>query len=261
MKRIWLRIFAAKIAKDGRDREFILKDFVVNFRFRLVSGVKGKGKKMKAGRFTVFMVVSLVFFGVSAAIAAENPAGSVFKDPYNGGIKLPNGGGEPGNAYMAFIKALYSKNHMRICKLMADPAEVPQCLQQKQALDSYIAMFTQPISHKVLGGFMQGEEATLNVAYNHKGAPQNTGFVVMKKAKNRWVMSSSGGSGSANVSASASATMDLASGSSNGKCRCRAIAGGGIYRSCIWQMGVHGEKMTREILDGHIDIGNWTRSI
>ncbi len=74
-------------------------------------------------------------------------------------------------------------------------------------------MFTQPQSHKVLGGFMKGEEATLNVEYKHKGAPENTGFVVMKKVKNRWVMSSSGGSGSSNISAEASATTDLASGS------------------------------------------------
>ena len=179
---------------------------------------------MRTGRFSVFcrIIVSLVFallasgmvsFGVSAVIAAEKPASSEFKDPYNGGgIKLPNGGGEPGSAYTVFMRALYSKNYMRICKLMADPAELEQCLQQKQTLDMTIAMFTQPQSHKVLGGFMKGEEATLNVEYKHKGAPKNTGFVVMKKVKNRWELSSSGGSGSSNISAEASAATDLGSG-------------------------------------------------
>ncbi len=98
---------------------------------------------MRAGCFSVFrrIIVSLVFavlacglisFGVSAVIAAENPASSEFKDPYNGGIKLPNGGGEPGGAYMAFIKALYSKDHMRICKLMAEPADVPNVFSKSK---------------------------------------------------------------------------------------------------------------------------------
>jgi len=182
---------------------------------------------MRTVCFSVFrrMIVSLVFAvlacglissGVSAVIAAEKPARSEFKDPYNGGIKLPNGGGEPGIAYMAFINAAYRKDHKQICKLMADPAEVEQCLQQKEALDSYIAMFTQPKSHKVLGGFMKGEEATLNVAYSHDGAPQNTGFVVMKKMKGKWVISSSGGSGSGTVSAEASGQVDIGSSTVSG---------------------------------------------
>lgn len=180
---------------------------------------------MKRAFFSIFkrIIASLVFavlasvlisFGVSSVLAAEKPAKSEFKDPYNGeGIKLPNGGGEPGSAYTIFMRALYSKDHMRICKLMAEPADVPKCLEQKQALDMTIAMFTQPQSQKVLSGFMKGVEATLNVEYKHKGAPANTGFVVMKKVKNKWVLSSSGGSSSSNVSASASATTDMANGS------------------------------------------------
>ncbi len=180
---------------------------------------------MRTAFFSVFsrIIVSLVLavlasglisFDNSAVIAAEKHASSEFKDPYNGGgIKLPNGGGEPGSAYTAFIRALYSKDHMRICKLLAEPADVPKCLEQKEALNGTIGMFTQPISHKVRGGFMKGDEATLNVAYKHKGVPENTGFVVMKKTKNRWFFSSTGGSGSANISAEASGTTDLASGS------------------------------------------------
>lgn len=182
---------------------------------------------MRVVCFSVFrrMIVSLVFAvltcglifsGVSTVIAAENPAGSAFKDPYNGGIRLPNGGGEPGQAYMAFINAAYKKDHAQICKLMADPAEVPQCLQQKEALNSYIAMFTQPKSHEVLGGFMKEDEATLNVAYTFASAPQSSGFVVMKQMQGRWTISSSGGSGSGSISAEASGQTDLASSSTSG---------------------------------------------
>ncbi len=169
----------------------------------------------------VFAVLAcgLTSFGVSDAVAAENSASSAFKDPYNGGIKLPDGGAEPGRAYMAFITAAYAKDHAQICKLMADPAEVPQCLQQKEALDSYTAMFTQPTSHKVLGGFMKGEEATLNVAYTFASGTLSTGFVVMKQMKGRWNISSFGGSGSGSFSAEASGEVDLGSSTVSGSAR------------------------------------------
>jgi hypothetical protein len=181
---------------------------------------------MVAGGFFVFrgMIVSLVFavlaggfisFGASSAIAADNPAGSAFKDPYTGGSKLPNGGGEPGKAYMAFINAAYKKDQSQICKLIAAPEDQAQCLQQKEAMAGYIAMFTQPKSHKVLEGFMKGEEATLNVAYTFASAPDSTGFVVMKRTKGKWSISSFGGSGSGSVSAEASGQVDLGSSSAS----------------------------------------------
>jgi hypothetical protein len=162
------------------------------------------------------LTCGLISFGVSAVIAAENPASSAFQDPYNGGIKLPHGGGEPGKAYMALIDAFYKKDHTQICKLIADTADMSQCLQQKEALDGYIAMFTQPKSHKVLGGFIKGEEATLNVAYTFASAPDSTGFVVMKRIKGKWGISSFGGSGSGSVSAEASGQVDLGSSSTSG---------------------------------------------
>ena len=179
------------------------------------------------GCFSVFsrIIVSLVFavlacglisFGVSAVIAAENPAGSAFKDPYNGGTKLPNDGGEPGKAYMAFITAAYMNDHVQLCKLMADPADMTPCVDQKEVLDSYIAMFMQPKKHTVLGGFMKGEEATLNIAYTFASAPQSTGFAVMKQMKGKWIISSFGGSGSGTVSAGASGQADLGSSSASG---------------------------------------------
>ena len=185
--------------------------------------VMKKEEEMRAGCFSVHrrMIVSLVFAvlacsaisGVTPGIAAQNPASAAFKDPYNGGIKLPDGGGEPGKAYMAFINAAYRKDHAQICRLMAGPAEVPQCLQQKEALDGYIAMFTQPKSHKVLGGFMKGEEATLDVAYTFASGPRSSGFVVMKLMNGRWTISKFGGSGSGTITAEASGSADLSRGS------------------------------------------------
>ena len=156
--------------------------------------------------------VSGIYAG-SAVNAAEKPA---FTDPYNDSIKLPNGGGEPGKAYMAFIEAAYRKDHPQLCKLMADPADMASCLQQKEVLDGYVAMFTQPQSHKVLGGFMKGEEATLNVAYTFSSVPQSTGIVVMKQTKGKWVISSFGGSGSVSISAEVSGQTDLGSSSTSG---------------------------------------------
>lgn len=152
-----------------------------------------------------FVVLSIVFFSFAVPEAAE------FKDPYNGGIKLPQGGGEPGKAYLAFIDAAYRKDHAQMCKLMSDAADVPQCLQQKPMLDAVIALFTQAKSQDVLGGFMKGEEATLNVAYTFEPAAKSTGFVVMKKMNGKWVISSTGGSGSATIEAEASGNVDLGS--------------------------------------------------
>jgi hypothetical protein len=178
--------------------------------------------------------------GAPAAVAADNPATSVFRDPYNGGIKLPDGGGEPGKAYMAFINAAYKKDHAQICELIADSAGVPQCLRQKEALNSYIALLTQPESHKVLGGFVKGEEATLNVAYTFASAPQSTGFVVMKQMKGKWTISSFGGSGSGSVSAEARGQVDLESSTVSGS----ASVGGEDPEFAIIQISANPKEYT-----------------
>lgn len=176
--------------------------------------------------FFAFMTCGLLA-GVGAVIAAENPAGSAFQDPYNGGIKLPNGGGEPGRAYRAFINAAYRKDYKQLCRLLVDPAGVPRCLEQKEALDANIGLLTLPKSHTVLGGFMKGDEATLNVAYIHTEGPQSTGFVVMKKAGNRWMISSMGGSGSGSYRAEASGTVDLSRGTIAGSADVGRSSGAG----------------------------------
>lgn len=162
----------------------------------------------------IILLLALVLGIGFISFASLVPAAAEFKDPYNGGIKLPQGGGEPGKAYLAFIDAAYKNDHAKICKLMSDDADVAQCLQQKEMLNAYIAMFTQPKSQVVLGGSMKAGEATLNVAYTFASGSQSTGFVVMRQMKGKWVLSSTGGSGSATIEAEASGKADLGSSSS-----------------------------------------------
>ncbi len=159
------------------------------------------------------LFLAILTFGMfslcdATVIAAENPSNAAFKDPYNGGMKLPDGGGEPGKAYMTFIDAAYKKDYRKLCTVMSDPADVNTCLQQKAALDGVIAMFTQPKSHAVLGGYQKEDEATLNIEYTFASAPRSSGFVVMKQTKGKWMISSFGGSGSGTVSAGASGQAD-----------------------------------------------------
>ena len=143
---------------------------------------------------------SLIFIGVSFVYAADD------------GMRLPNGGGEPGSAYTAIVDAAYKQDYQQMCRLMGNPADVASCVQQKDALNAYIAMLTQPKSQSVTGGFMKGDEARLDVAYTFASAPQSTGFVVMKKMSGKWVISQFGGSGSGSVSATASGQADLRTG-------------------------------------------------
>ena len=159
------------------------------------------------------------FFAVSMAGAdelAEHRKRALFKDPYDGGARLSEGGGEPGEAYMAVINAIYNKDHKQICKLLADEPEMAQCLDNKKMPDSLMKLFGQPKTHRVMGGFMKGDEATLHVAYTWAQAPESFGYVVMKRANGRWVYWLSGASASTEVDARASGTVDLGSGESSG---------------------------------------------
>ena len=164
--------------------------------------------------FFAALAITSVFLCSSVLMAADN---TVFTDPYNGGHKLSPGGGQPGRAYTAFIDAAYKKDHRQLCSLMADASEVDKCLEQKQALDGYIAMLTQPKSQKVLGGYLKGQDATLQVEYTFAEAPRSTGFVVMRQNKGKWIIASFGSSGSGTMSASAGGQTDLAAGQGGAK--------------------------------------------
>lgn len=58
---------------------------------------------------------------------------------------------------------------------------------------------------------MKGDEATLNVSYTWTSAPESTGFVVMKQAKGKWIVSGTGGSGSGTVNGWASGQAAIGS--------------------------------------------------
>ncbi|HEY5897828.1 MAG TPA: hypothetical protein VIV54_09710 [Burkholderiales bacterium] len=125
---------------------------------------------------------------------------------------------------------------------MGNPADLASCVQQKDALNGYIAMLTQPKSHTVIGGFMKGDEATLDVAYTFASAPQSTGFVVMKKTGGKWVISQFGGSGSGSVSAKASGQADLASASVSGSASASSGAGADAGEFAIIQISPNTQK-------------------
>ncbi|HTG01706.1 MAG TPA: hypothetical protein VK654_14085 [Nitrospirota bacterium] len=169
---------------------------------------------MRTGRCTAF-ARAIAFLAYACIFVAASPAAAEntgLKDPYNGGTALPPGGGEPGKAYMAFIDAAYKKDHAAVCKLITEPAGVPLCLQEKQAIDTYMAMFTYPKSHKVLGGYIKDNDATLNVAYEWNAAPESKGFVTMRQENGRWSIASFGGSASVNIKAEASGKVDFTTG-------------------------------------------------
>lgn len=168
-----------------------------------------------ASRAFVATLMSAVFAcgfnpGPSAA-AAEKTVRHAFKDPYKGGTRLSEGGGEPGMAYMALIDAVYQKDHAQICRLMADGEELAQCLKNKEATQGIVLLLGNPKAHKVLDGYLKGDEATLDVAYTWPEAKESYGFVVMKHQKGKWILSSFGGSGSADIDVEASGTKDLGS--------------------------------------------------
>ena len=223
---------------------------------------------MRTGGWSVFRgaLVSLVVailacnwaaLDVSVGAAAGTPAGSTLKDPYNGGTKLPGGGGEPGKAYMAFVDAAYRKDYRRLCACVADSADVAECLRHKDALDAYIALLTQPKHHEVLGGFVKGDDATLDVAYTFEPAARSTGFVVMKRNKQRWAISSFGGSASTSVDAQASGQVELGSSAAAGE---NGKPQGGAGRTAA--LAGSGPAFGKWTFDGKDDKGvHWTGTI
>jgi hypothetical protein len=134
-----------------------------------------------------------------------------FKDPYKGGIRLGQGGGEPGKAYMALVDAMYKKDYVRVCKLGFGNNEqiLAQCLQKPEDVEAFVAMLTGPKSHKIVDGYLKGEEATLDVAYTVADLPDSYGIVVMTRHQGGWFVTSFGGSASTEVNAQVSGTVDM----------------------------------------------------
>jgi len=179
---------------------------------------------------------------ISSVGAEEKAYGAAFKDPYNGGILLPEGGGDPGKAYTSYVAAINmaadKKDYSQFCRLMPDlppekcanekdardfliqlfckmPGAPPEkCLTEKDALDFILQLFTfgVPKTGRILGGFMKEDEATLNVAFTWADMPESVGQVVMKQANGKWFFHSIGGSGSMEADVQASGTATFGSG-------------------------------------------------
>lgn len=148
-------------------------------------------------------------FAASPADGAQKPAHE-FKSPYEGGARLPEGGGEPGKAYMALIDAVYKKDLPKICTLMAaGDEELTLCRKNTAVPEGVILLLGNPKAHSVLDGYKKGDEATLDVAYSWADAPDSYGFVVMKQEGGKWLLSTFGASGTAEVDAQAGGTVDL----------------------------------------------------
>ncbi|MRR58353.1 MAG: hypothetical protein EG824_09100 [Deltaproteobacteria bacterium] len=170
----------------------------------------------------IFAAFALCLDLGSAATAADaalkNPSKHEFKDPYNGGTRLPKGGGEPGKAYMELLVAAGKIDSQRICRLMSTGEnELKECLKNKKAAEGIAFWLGDPKGQKILDGFSKGNEATLDVAYPHAGGPDSYASVRMKKAGGKWIWNGFSASGSGEISASASGTADLGAPTKPGK--------------------------------------------
>lgn len=140
----------------------------------------------------IFLVLAVSASGLnaSAETAARNRANS-FTDPFNGtGINLPPGGGEPGHAYMEFIKAASNKDYERFCRLRGVEApDLAFCVENKETLDKFMERLMPAKSHRVVSGFRKGKYAILNVEYRYKGAPESSGPVLISThGHDRWLI-------------------------------------------------------------------------
>ena len=170
---------------------------------------------MRAAKRIVGMGIMLLLVCLATCVgAAEMPTkggadGAAFKDPHNGGAPLPDGGGEPGKAYMALVQSIYKKDYLQICKLN-DIVDKNTCDQSKEAIDGLIKLFSGPKEHKVAGGFAKGDSATLNVIYTWANKAESKAMVTMERNKNgRWIFTGFSAHAEQQIEATASATMTL----------------------------------------------------
>jgi len=162
----------------------------------------------------VVLLLSLVcsVSGVKAAEKATEggPDSAAFKDPYNGGDPLPDGGGEPGKAYVALINAIYDKDYAQICEL--NDVEKDECSKSKDGIDFLIGLLSNPKSHKVAGGFVKGDSATLTVVYTWANKSVSSAMVTMERKHGKWIFAGLSAHAEQTIEAHASATATFGSG-------------------------------------------------
>ena len=122
--------------------------------------------------FVLTLLISPVLF--AAETATEKPT------------TLPEDGGEPGKAYMAYTKAFASGDIPALKKMVAaerakqlDDPQMKEMLPMMQAL--------QPKDIKITGGTMTSKEATLNAEGKAEGAAEKqTGTIHMILEDKMW---------------------------------------------------------------------------
>jgi hypothetical protein len=160
--------------------------------------------------FTAFTLCLDCGGAATADAAMKNPSKHEFKDPYAGGTRLLEGGGEPGKAYMELLDAVGKKDSRRICQLMTtDEKEMTVCLKDEKSVEGIALWLGNPKGQKILDGYSKGDQATLDVAYPHAGGPDSYASIRMKKVGGKWIWDGFSASGSGTIGASASGTTDL----------------------------------------------------
>ncbi len=115
-------------------------------------------------------------------------------DPFGPiGDPLPEGGGEPGAAYLAWCEAVHAGDMQRLKVLM--PAEQAAMLDDPENRDAFaeeleLMQMMTPAGIKILGGSSDGEIAILHVTATMDGEPAR-GEITLTRTEGRWIATKS----------------------------------------------------------------------
>jgi len=103
------------------------------------------------------------------------------------GTKLPAGGGDPGKAYMAFDKASRSGNLAEMKKYGSKTRPMPDMNAEEMKQMIALIKVMRPAKVKILGGYVSGDHATLNVqGEDPSDKSKSTGTIEMAKEDGAW---------------------------------------------------------------------------
>ena len=144
------------------------------------------GPEVVAGH--VYTKAPLDFFGDT--IAYDFTFSAPVSDPNAPiGDALPAGGGEPGKAYLAWVKALHAGDLAKLKTMV--PAEMAAQMDEPDAAEGleFMKLMT-PTDVKILGGSTDGTTAILKVEGMMDGE-KVSGEVTMQKMGDRWMSTKS----------------------------------------------------------------------
>jgi hypothetical protein len=123
------------------------------------------------------------FFEFDLTIAVDLLAGSLAGEP------LPQGGGEPGKAYAAYLKAVAKEDPAGLQKLVVKTRA--QEIAQEVEMDAFKAMFELTKSQElktwtISGGLLKGDRATLDVEGKSFDGDKMRGQVFLRKEDGAW---------------------------------------------------------------------------